>query len=522
MSTLVLYVRLHDGRYHGNKDWPPAPARLFQALVAGAGLRGPLGEADQRALKWLERQKLPIIAAPLARRAERGVLFYMPNNDSDAIAGDPLRMPQIRTATKTFRPYFFDAAVPFVYLWKLSDQAGDEEQAAHICALAEHLYRFGLGIDMAWARGEVLDDQALDDLLAKHPGWIFRPSAVGGGELFVPVHGSLESLIQRHRAQSQRFRYWTAGRSMKVIYRKPPPARFGKVSYDSPPSRRLYELHSPVEAGAYAPWPLTRVLNLVVRLRDRAVQSLKSALPAQCRDIERILVGRQADGSHDGPTDARVRIIPLPSIGHFHADRQIRRVMIEVPPSCPLHPNDVHWAFSGLYLLDTETGEIEATLLAADDHRFLRHYGLTNGKSRGEGFCLWRTITPIALPLVPPRKPVRTGEERRAATEQAAAAVLQALRHAGLPWRKATVTKIQREPFDSRGTRAEDFANGTRFIPQRLWHVEIAFDTPLAGPMVIGDGRFLGLGLMAPAKEATHLPTPSPEFIAAPEVLDET
>jgi CRISPR-associated protein Csb2 len=32
----------------------------------------------------------------------------------------------------------------------------------------------------------------------------------------------------------------------------------------------------------------------------------------------------------------------------------------------------------------------------------------------------------------------------------------------------------------------------------RLRHVEIAFSEPIAGPLVIGDGRFLGLGLMAP------------------------
>src|SRR5579885_2162377 len=53
MAALVIYVRLHDGRYHGGGDWPPSPARLFQALVAGAGLSGPLEESDKEALRWL-------------------------------------------------------------------------------------------------------------------------------------------------------------------------------------------------------------------------------------------------------------------------------------------------------------------------------------------------------------------------------------------------------------------------------------------------------------------------------------
>jgi CRISPR-associated protein Csb2 len=34
MACLVLWVGFPLGRYHG-AEWPPAPMRLFQALVAG-------------------------------------------------------------------------------------------------------------------------------------------------------------------------------------------------------------------------------------------------------------------------------------------------------------------------------------------------------------------------------------------------------------------------------------------------------------------------------------------------------
>jgi CRISPR-associated protein Csb2 len=47
----------------------------------------------------------------------------------------------------------------------------------------------------------------------------------------------------------------------------------------------------------------------------------------------------------------------------------------------------------------------------------------------------------------------------------------------------------------------EAFAAGTRFDKHRLWHVEITFRTPVRGPLVIGDGRFLGLGVLAPLKQ---------------------
>src|SRR5579875_3303449 len=95
MAALVICVRLHDGRYHGKDDWPPSPARLFQALVAGAGLSGPLEKNDREALKWLEQQPAPIIAAPRAWQPREGVLFYMPNNDSDRIEGDLAKLAKI-------------------------------------------------------------------------------------------------------------------------------------------------------------------------------------------------------------------------------------------------------------------------------------------------------------------------------------------------------------------------------------------------------------------------------------------
>lgn len=39
---------------------------------------------------------------------------------------------------------------------------------------------------------------------------------------------------------------------------------------------------------------------------------------------------------------------------------------------------------------------------------------------------------------------------------------------------------------------------------RRLWHVEVAFSAPVPGPLVIGDGRYCGLGVMAPAFEERH------------------
>ena len=94
----------------------------------------------------------------------------------------------------------------------------------------------------------------------------------------------------------------------------------------------------------------------------------------------------------------------------------------------------------------------------------------------------------------------KCGLERVVEISGARAAVVQALRHAGVS-APAESIRLQREPFDGAGSRVEPFAEGTRFEKERLWHVEIAFGTQVEGPLVLGDGRFLGLGLMAPAKD---------------------
>lgn len=76
---------------------------------------------------------------------------------------------------------------------------------------------------------------------------------------------------------------------------------------------------------------------------------------------------------------------------------------------------------------------------------------------------------------------------------------MQALGFAGIrAW--AEQIRVQREPFEAKGERVEAFATGTRFAKERLWHVEITFSEAITGPLVIGDGRFLGLGLMAPVQ----------------------
>ncbi len=499
-AILAISIRLHDGRYHGEGDWPPSPARLFQALVAGAGLAGPLEACHVEALTWLEKCESPVIACPQMVNGGK-VSTFVPNNDLDIKGGDLSRIAEIRTAEKITRPRIFNGRIPFIYAWPfVKDEQGDR-RARVVCDLAERLYQFGRGVDMAWAWGQIIDNESFETILAEYSGGIYRPSGGGRGKkLACPKPRSLDSLRIRYAANSQRFKVL---KKNETVFSQPPKPLFADIAYESPPRRFIYELRERT-SNSFRAWPLVGASKLVVRLRNGAVERLKKALPGLDSEIERVLVGRKANGADAGPLSARVKIIPLPSIGHTHADRGIRRVLIEVPAGCPLRADDVHWAFSGVGI-DYETGEVmDFILTPSKDEAMLGHYGITDGS----GARVWRTVTPVATPNLATRhRPKskqardngRNGKERAEDIVYTAAEVNQALRHAGI-LTQSEVIRVQREPFETGGQRAEAFGAGTRFGKAGLWHVEIEFDAPVTGPLVIGNGRFLGLGVMAPSQ----------------------
>ena len=503
MSCLLISVRFHEGRYHGGGEWPPSPARLFQALVAGAARGEGLSGYAVEAFEWLEGLDAPAIAAPAAY-ASRSFKNFVPNNDLDAVGGDPARIGEIRTA-KIIRRRYFDAGAPLLYAWRFAPGAETDRHAQAISEIADALYQLGRGVDMAWAKGETLEQREAEARLRGHNGAVRRPNKSGSGAMLsCPRRGSLASLIRRFAATRERFNTTGTGKAARQLFSQAPKPDFVPIPYDSPSALLLFDIMKP-DADAFAPQSLERVVALTERIRGQAAARLKKGLQDRAALIDHVFVGRDAN---EADKAQRIRITPLPSIGHAQTERSMRRVLVAAPPDCPIATADIAWAFSGLVLrFDPETGEVPpgaATLVTADDRSMLDHYGMdSRRKSR-----LWRTVTPAALPEPAARRridPRRRREEAKSAGERlrehAAAewAARQALRHAGVAALAQSV-RVQREPFEAKGQRAELFALGTRFAKDRLWHVEIAFADPASGPLILGDGRYLGLGLMRPVR----------------------
>ena len=478
LRTLLISIRFHEGRYYGTGDWPPSPFRLFQALVAGAALGNQFDPDFKNALEWFECLPPPRIVSPPARRGKHFEIF-VPNNDLDAKGGNPANVRDIRVP-KSFRPWFFDPSLPLIYSWDDVDDSSSE--ILSVRDITQRLYQLGRGSDMAWATAEILDRNKAESLLNEHPGVIRVPSKAGN--VPCPVRNSLRSLIKRH--QTKRF----IQKDGKILFVQPPKAVFKQFGYNSPLQSLHFEIRD--ETG-FTPHPTRSAALLITGLRNSAAKKLAEALPSKSNLVERILVGLGA-GTADLPQ--RVRIVPIPSVGTRYTDSLIRRIMIEVPPECPISADDILWSFNGLKPHNPVTGESwHGRLFPTENHNIANLYK--------ESSSLFRSVTAVALPkaqrrrLSPATRETKSGNERSKEEMSAVNAVNQALRHAGINDIPKQV-RVQLDPFHLRGTPARSFASGSRFSKQSLWHVEILFNKPVKGPLILGDGRFCGLGLMVP------------------------
>ena len=115
---------------------------------------------------------------------------------------------------------------------------------------------------------------------------------------------------------------------LRIVFSSAPPARSRTICYDCPPTYLLFDIRASNIDAKFRPQSLTTTLSLVTALRDKVAEKLKQNLNKDLMD--RIIIGRGATQANKAQ---RIRIIPLPSIGHSHTDRAIRNPHRILPPS---------------------------------------------------------------------------------------------------------------------------------------------------------------------------------------------
>lgn len=111
----------------------------------------------------------------------------------------------------------------------------------------------------------------------------------------------------------------------------------------------------------------------------------------------------------------------------------------------------------------------------------------------------WVSATPIALDRHPGELHHADPERRRAALRAAAASVSEAVQRIGLPAPdEIDVLRSSALPGTADVDRYPRFPPSPRRTQRVLVHARLRFDEPVRGPVLLGAGRYLGLGLFLP------------------------
>jgi CRISPR-associated protein Csb2 len=520
---LCIGVKLLDPLFHGQGDddepeWPPSPMRFFQALVAGSRtgwLNGRWSastdnDALRLAFEWLEKREPPEIIAPQARKAA-AYTFYVPNNDGDA----PRKFDrQDRLTSKVARPYRIVGGTleagdhgTLNFVWPIGEGEWPtaEIHVKVLCREARNLMALGWAIDQAVGHGQVLDAAQLDAL----PGvrWrAWRGHFPGRQRLRIPKEGSLKDLEAVHESFVNRIRI--SRRKQTAILEYVPVRKlrcFDTVVYQR--TRQLPPRH-------YAAFELPDGVAFRQEIAIEVAAMLRSLTcndtPHRNRydfseqfpdvDPEVYLAGHTKDNRSAGAdvTPPRFSYMPLPTIGHKHADGLIRRLLIAEPfggnGSC------TSWAQQRLHgkrLRDKEGDErgVLMQLWRKTSTAMIERYV---AESR-----TWATVTPVILPGFDDAKKLKgiPADERHKSTK-AERLFCKALAHAGVPLQALSDITLRKAPFWPGSQhpnlyRRPDYLDSAKNRRFSAWHAHLVFREPVGGPLAIGAGRHAGLGLFA-------------------------
>ena len=463
MLKLRITVEWLDGVYHG-VEWPPSPLRLYQAMIAGYAVHRRGDPTLKAAMRHLETLPEPTIFAPCAEERS-AIAAAVPNNDGDKTLDLLARQEFAKArekARKTSsirvrRPRAFDGAV--TYEWEAGP--GTVEHLTALKAITRSVSAVGHGIDTAVARASLVERPATAN------GVKYTPSPVGRLRLNVPYPGVFDVLEERFR----QFRERVGADGVKGV---PEPAHLhmGYVSAMSMPPIRCEAFRLQNVSNGPLAFDGTQAMEVAAMVRHTVGIAARRAGLSNGTISE--LMG------HGG--ERRIRIQPLPNVGHRHADGRIRRVMLTAPETV----DEEDWLEVLSRLVDAdlvpERGREPIGFLvpiAGNDPILARYYGESNS---------WTTATPVVLP----------GRDHRRGRPRPERSMRRLLQHAGIS--KAMALRVTIEPAARLPGSAmpRQYKRPRHLAEYPCVHMSIRWQTSVAGPLALGAGTGYGLGLFLP------------------------
>ena len=534
---------------HNNRkrpEWPPHPARLFSAMVAAWVDAEEPDLSERAALEWLETLPPPSIAASDA--VPRTVVFhFVPVNDpsiiprkryeqranriSDltrelqrelSISSGEITKKAARTqceitklrdvenqvlntgntnpssALEMFPEYrgkqerFFPSTTPdepcVTYLWNIKPQ---DNILQAFDRLLKRVTRLGHSSSLVSCR--IVTDTPEPNRIPSDEGESMRALQTG----------QLKDLEKRHT-----YHMGTKPRSLPYIDVRYRTLR-NTISSES--------LQMPNTAGEWIVFefshesrnfPPTKIVELATAMHVAILHYSEEPIPEE-------ISGHRMDGS---PTIIpHVSFLPLPNIGFEHSDGRILGIAVSLP-------NVLKESSRRAVLRTIGRWENEVSTLQSQRNKKTRTIlrltlgteGVVNMYRLRSPTSLvslrpsiwqhashhWVSATPIALPRHPGSLSKGTSSARAKAWAEAESAVRTACSHVGLP--EPLSVKVSLSPFLIGAKPVRSYPifnqrnrNGKKLFRQ-LVHASLTFKNLVSGPLVVGSGRFRGLGLMRP------------------------
>jgi CRISPR-associated protein Csb2 len=247
------------------------------------------------------------------------------------------------------------------------------------------------------------------------------------------------------------------------------------------------------------PWfPGIRAVDL-----GRALRS--SLLKGYGPNAPEILSGHRAP---DAPSERpHAAFVALPYVGSEYADGTVLGMALVLPREASREERATVFRALGAWEArarkdDEDTPELRLTFGRGGELKMMRVEDVSPSSSlRPSTWCRpctkWASATPIALDRNP--GDLRAKDPRKEAAAYAAAeeSVARACERIGLP-RPVSVTVLPAAPLAgaAKARQFPPFATGK--IQRVLVHATLSFDQEVAGPILLGAGRFFGLGLLRP------------------------
>ena len=507
-------------------EWPPHPARVYMAMAAAHFETGEDSE-ERTALEWLEKQSIAPAMFAGESLPRDVVQCYVPVNDMgvpnnpgklkpDKVRSALVVIPQFRSnkQPRTFPRTRIDhdensEPAPVFLIWP--DAEPHSQIRAALDRICEKVIRIGHSSSLVqmW----VEDDP---------PTPTHTPDDLGAERLRIATPGTLEMLARSYNREA--IEEW-ADLQEQMANAK------GKAKKDL--KKQLAERFNNLEPQSLRPkisrWQGYRVGSesvgsqkrasgafdsnlLVLSIEDGPVVELASTwqmftamhktILKQCDPAPEWLSGHQQDGSPS--QEPHVALVPLAFVGQQYADGHLMGIALAFPKN--MKANEQGRALAGL--LYSENGSAKKIPIKTQfgqwslERESRPSPPLTLQPEAWTAACdTWATVTPIVLDRHPKTE---RAKDREKWSIEVAEIISESCERQGLP-RPIGVDVDKTSWFSGAPRAVKGDGSGFPLMPvkngqtkRQQVHAWLRFDQEVAGPLLLGAGRYRGYGVCRP------------------------